>query len=179
MTVSKFLKHQKACKEGFKWATDNCSTMQDVWDTAKPDWLIWLATREGVCDEKMVHRFSCFCVREIWHLLKDERSKKAIEVKEKWIDGLVSDSELKDAAADAADAADAAAAAYAAAAYAAAAADAAAYAAAAADAAADAAAYAAAAADADAAAAAAADAAKKKQAKWLRDNCKPNFDIMK
>ena len=157
MNVSNFLKRQEACIEGFKWATDNCSTMQEVWDTAKPEWLIWLATRKGVCEEKMVHRFSCFCVREIWHLLKDERSKKAIEVKEKWIDGLASDSELKVASADAAAASADAAAAYAAAAAASASADAAAYAS-------------------TDAAAAYAD-AKTKQAKWLRENCKPNFDV--
>ena len=170
MTVSNFLKHHRACRSGFKWAMDNCSTMQEVWDTAKPEWLFWLATRKGVCEEKVLHRFSCFCVREIWHLLKDERSKKAIEVKEKWIDGLASDSELKVASA----------AAYAAYAYsdASAAASAAAYAysdaaSAAASAAASDAAYAYSAAASDAAS----DAAKNKQAKWLRENCKPSFEI--
>ncbi len=152
--------------------------------------------------EKLSNRkkylFACHCCREIWHLLKDERSKSVVALVELHVEQPVTKAELRAAAyaaadaaadaanaADAADAADAAAdaadAAYDAAAYAAYAANAAAYAADAADAAAnaadaaDAAAYAAAdaaanAADAAYAAANAAYAAARQQMQQLQED---------
>jgi hypothetical protein len=89
-----FLTHHNACSEGKDWAVANCKTMQDVWDTAKPDWLIWLACAKGVLTEKEQHRFACWSVRQAWHLLADERSKKAVETKERWIEGEATDKEL-------------------------------------------------------------------------------------
>jgi len=127
-------------------------------------------------------QFSCWCVRQVWDLLTDERSKNAIIIGEKYAQGFVSDDELNVAAAAAAAAAtyaayaaadaDAAYAAYTAAAYTAAAAAAAAYTAAAA-------AAAAAAADAVAVAAAVADSAiiiRKKQVEYLKDNFVFNWE---
>ena len=108
---------------------------------------------------RLARLYACRCVRQVWHLLRDERSRTAIEVSERYTAGAATLDELgaaRAAAADAeaaaaANAADAEAAAYAAAyadaraagAAAAAAAYAAAAAAAAADAAASDAAYAA------------------------------------
>lgn len=103
--VELFLTKHMACSDCKNWAVENCKTMQEVWDTAKPGWLLWLATREGVSSKKDLHRFSCWAVRQVWHLLKDERSRKAIDVKERWIEGKASDEELAaamDAAMDAA-----------------------------------------------------------------------------
>ena len=108
--------------------------------------------------DKEIRKFAIFCARQNYHLLTDERSRKAIEVAEAFVNGEASKDELT-------------------AAYTAA--DAAAYAAAdaAADADADAAAAYAAAADADAAAAyaaaaaayAAADAARKGQEVYFKE----------
>jgi hypothetical protein len=178
-TIENFLKHHQACGLGYTWAIANCKNMQEVWDKAKPEWLIWLATRKGVVDEKTLHRFGCWSVRQIWNLLKDERSRKAIEIKELWIEGKATDEELdaaREAAREAARAAagDAAGEAAGAAAWDAAGDAAGAAAWAAAWAAARAAAWDAAGA---AAWAAARDAALKDQAKWLRDNAKPNFEL--
>ena len=162
----KFLKGNNACREGFKWAVDSCNSMTDVWVTAKPEWLVWVATRPGVLDDITLRRFACFSVRQIWHLLTDERSKRAVEVTELFCDGKATLAELNDAAAAAARAARAAAAAAAAAARAAARA---AWAAAAWAEAAEAAAWAAAEAAAEAA-------AYEKQAEWLRANTVPTFE---
>ena len=46
------------------------------------------------------HRLACWSVRQVWHLLTDERSRTVIEVKERWIEGKATDEEL-DAARDA------------------------------------------------------------------------------
>ncbi|MFA5424729.1 MAG: hypothetical protein WC374_12825 [Phycisphaerae bacterium] len=129
---------------------DECQTMQDVWATAKPEWLIWVATRPGVLTDRELRLFACWSVRQIWHLLKDKRSRNAVEVAERYAVGNATETELADAWAAAraaawADALDAARAAAWAAARAAAGADA----------------------GADAGAA---------QAEYLRKNCTPNFE---
>ena len=161
-----WLEKNNACKEGIDWCKENCDTIEDVWDKLKRvDWLVWVATRKGVLTDKELRLFACFCARQNWNLLTDERSRNAIEVAERFANGNATKGELK-AAYAAARAADAAFdAAYSAAAYFAAyaAADAAAYAAYAA--------YAHAAADADAYD----DAAGKDQMEWLRANTTPNF----
>jgi len=159
-----------ACEEARKWAKDK--TAQECWEQChRGDWLLWWAKKEGIGLRELTLAKGK-CAETVIHLMKDQRSKKAVQAAIDYGNGLITDDQLRTAYAAAAYATtDAAAAAYAtadadadadaadAAAYAAAAAaDAAAYATAAADAAAyataaaDAAAYAAAAAAADAAA---------------------------
>ena len=92
--VSEFLRKHDSCEDGLEWAVENCKTMEDVWNTAKPEWLIWIATRGGVLPEMDLHRFACWSVRQVWDLLTDERSRNAIEVKEKWTEGQATDKEL-------------------------------------------------------------------------------------
>ncbi len=161
-----WLEKNNACKEGIDWCKENCDTMEDVWDKLKRiDWLVWVATREGVLTDKELRLFACFCARQNWNLLTDERSRNAIEVAERFAHGNATKEELKaayDAAYDAADAV-------------AADADYAAFAAAyAARAASVDAAYSARAAAADAARVAYADAGID-QMEWLRANTTPNF----
>lgn len=164
--------------------------MEEVWEKAKPNWLVWVATRPSVLTDKELRLFAVFCARQVQHLMTDPRSIEAIDVAEKYAQGKASNDELStaDAAARAAAraATDAAAWAADAAALAAYAADAAARAAARAEDAASYAAYAAyaavrAAADnvrvaAKAAAWATSNAdMKESQATWLRENTTPNF----
>jgi len=162
--LEQFLTKNSACPEGRDWAlATGATTCAEIWarEDLKPEWRVWMATRPGVLDHKTLVRFACFCARQNWHLLPDERSRTAIKITEKWLDGSATLDEVR-AAAYAAYAAYAAArdAAYAAyAAYAAArdAAYAAAYAA-----------YADDAADARAA-----------QAQWLIENATPNWETEK
>jgi hypothetical protein len=183
MTVSTWLRKHDACPDGYAWAVSTCKTMQQVWDTAKPEWLIWVATRPGVLDDVTLRRFACWCARQVWHLLTDERSRHAVETAERFCDGKATLEELA-AARAAATVADTAARAAATVAARAAARDAASDAACAAArhaarAAAKYASYASMAAAryaAWAAAMTAADAADASQAQWLRANATPNFD---
>ena len=65
-----WLKEGRACKEGIDWCKENCGTMEDVWDKLKRvDWLVWVATREGVLTDKELRLFACFCARQNWNLL--------------------------------------------------------------------------------------------------------------
>lgn len=164
MTIEEFCKAHNACGDGMKWAMDNCSDMQQVWDTAKPEWLIWVATRPGVLTDKELRLFAVWSARQVQHLMKDQRSIDALDVAERYVNGLATNDELAAAGAAAEAAARAAAAG---------AADAAAWAADAAAWAAGAAVWAAGAVRAVRAAARAA--ARANQAKYLRANCNPIF----
>lgn len=94
ISINDFCEKFDACPAGKKWAMSNCKTMQDVWDTAKPDWLIWVATRESVLDDKKLREFSVWCCKQIWHLIKDKRSRKAVCVANRYWRGRASDDEL-------------------------------------------------------------------------------------
>jgi hypothetical protein len=48
-------------------------------------------------NERRCRLFACACVRRVWHLLSDDRSRRAVEVAEDYADGLASDAELAEA----------------------------------------------------------------------------------
>ena len=76
------------------WCIFHCVSMAEVWDTAKPDWLVWVATRDGVLSDRDVRLFACWCARQVWHLLTDESSRVAVEVAERFARGEATQEEL-------------------------------------------------------------------------------------
>ena len=140
-TFQQLLKELKACNEAIVWS-QNMTIEETIKASQRGDWLLWLAKKIDLPIDKLTLTKG-HCAKTVFHLMKDERSRKAVDAAIAFGEGKISKEELKnaayaayaaaDAAADAAtDAADAADAAAYAAAYAA---DAAAYAADAADAA--------------------------------------------
>jgi len=183
-TFKKLLIELNACKDAREWAGDK--SWQEIYNTChRGDWLLWLFKRTNPDDLQLLILAKGHCANTVRHLMKDERSIKAVDAAIAYGEGKISREEL-DAAANAAAnaaAADAAAAAYAAsaashAAASHAAAASAAYAAAAADAT-YAAAYAAAYVDAAAANAAYAayDTAKKENQQLTADICRKYLPI--
>lgn len=55
---------------------------------------IWMFTREGVMDDKTLRLFSVRCARQAQHLMKDERSINALDVAERYANGLATAEEL-------------------------------------------------------------------------------------
>jgi len=65
---------------------------------------LWVILRNDLVSEKLMRLFAVWCARQVQHLMKDERSLKALDVAEAFANGLASKEELN-AAWDAAGAA--------------------------------------------------------------------------
>lgn len=55
---------------------------------------IWAFTREGVMDDETLRLFAVRCARQVQHLMKDERSLNALDVAERYANGLATAEEL-------------------------------------------------------------------------------------
>jgi hypothetical protein len=97
MTIEQFCTKHKACKEGKKWASAYCASMEGVWRKAKPAWLLWVATRPSVLTDKELRLFAVFAARQVQHLMTDSRSIAAIDVAERFANGEASVEELETA----------------------------------------------------------------------------------
>jgi hypothetical protein len=105
MTIKEFMDKHLACREGREWAENTCETMDNVWRWARPDWLLWVATRQGVLSDREWRLFAVWSARQVQHLMADARSLAALGVAERYANGEAKDEELaaaRDAARDAA-----------------------------------------------------------------------------
>lgn len=119
--LAKWLDENYACEEATLWAA-NYDSLEKAGDACeRSDWMIWALRTIGYSDKMIVVKIACWCARETpiddarknWDLLKDERSRNAVELAERYANGgAVSLGDLREArdaaAADAATYADAA-----------------------------------------------------------------------
>jgi hypothetical protein len=98
--IEEFCSVHNACQDGREWAVKNCQTMREAWDKARPDWVVWIATRHGVLTDKELRLFAVFCAREALALIPspDPRSVEAVNVAERHANGQATDAELAAAA---------------------------------------------------------------------------------
>jgi len=86
----------KACKEAIKWAGDK--TAEEVIATChRGDWLLWLANKLKV-DDRPLALAKGHCANTVRHLMKDNKSIKAVDAAIAYGNGEISKEELKDAA---------------------------------------------------------------------------------
>ena len=116
------LEKLNACKDAIEWAA-NQKNYKEAWQSCeRGDWMLWLAFKLNIDDKKLTMA-KVMCVKQVEHLMRDQRSRDALQSCIDYANGKITRNQINAAADDAA-AAYAAYAAYAAAAdYAAAAAD--------------------------------------------------------
>jgi len=96
MTFDELLIDLKACKDAREWAKGK--TIDEVVDTCyRGDWLLWLAQKVGM-DIRLLTLAKGHCAATVLHLMKDERSRKAVEVAIAFGEGRASEDELRAAA---------------------------------------------------------------------------------
>ena len=94
MTITEFCERHNACQPDREWAIENCADMAEAWATAKPRWLVWIATQPGVLTNREMRLCAVQNARRVEHLMTDERSRDVIAVAERHADGLATDEEL-------------------------------------------------------------------------------------
>ena len=71
-------------------------TEKEWLDSTDPEEMLVGLDELGASDRK-VRLFMCACCRRIWDLFKDERCRHAVEIAERYADGLASDAEIREA----------------------------------------------------------------------------------
>src|SRR5574343_642165 len=99
--MKKLLKELNACTESIKWAGDK--SWEEIYNTChRGDWLLWLFKRTNPKDFQLLTLAKGHCANTVRHLMKDERSIRAVDTAIAFGEGRATPDELK-AAADAAE----------------------------------------------------------------------------
>jgi hypothetical protein len=102
--MKELLLNLNACNVARLWAEDK--TWKEIYETChRGDWLLWLFKRTNPDDLKLLILAKGHCANTVRHLMKDERSIKAVDAAIAFGNGLITDAayaELKTGAADAA-----------------------------------------------------------------------------
>ena len=95
--MKELLKKLHACKEAREWAGDK--TWEEIYTTChRGDWLLWLFARANPEDKLQLILAAAHCVNTVRNLMRDERSRKAIDIAIRYGEGNATDGELADAA---------------------------------------------------------------------------------
>ncbi len=99
-TISEFkqrLINLVACTDARNWADGK--TASEAWEQCeRGDWLLWWSQKENT-DLRQLTLAKAMCAKLVIHLMKDERSIKAVEAAENYGLGLIDLEELNAAAA--------------------------------------------------------------------------------
>lgn len=79
-------------------ATDDLAAMVKYLFDGHPSWPKRLQGRPDAVSDRKLRLFACACVRQSWHLLTDDLSRRAVEIAERYADGLAAKAETFHAA---------------------------------------------------------------------------------
>jgi len=98
ITIADFCDIHDACDEGRKWAlSTGMTTMSELWNHPElpHEWRICIFCKKGTASEHNQRLFAVWCARQVQHLLTDPRSIAAIDVAERFANGLATRKELE------------------------------------------------------------------------------------
>ena len=99
-TLKEFLKKHDACEDGYEFAKD--LTLEEFLNTCeRGDWILWLFVRTNPDSLKELTLAKGHCANTVRHLMKDERSIKAVDTAIAFGEGKATNEELASAAYDA------------------------------------------------------------------------------
>lgn len=77
-TLKEFLKKHNACEDGYLFAKD--LTLEEFLKTCdRGDWILWLFQKTNPRNKKLRTLAAAHCANTVRHLMKDERSIKAVD----------------------------------------------------------------------------------------------------
>ncbi|MHA1372072.1 MAG: hypothetical protein ACTSRA_20425 [Promethearchaeota archaeon] len=101
MKFKEHLENINACSPAINWVNDR-GIKKAFKECQRGNWMLWYAyknrERLGLEDMKLITLAKVKCARLAQHLMRDERSLKALDVAEKFAQGKATEKELADAA---------------------------------------------------------------------------------
>ena len=92
--VLSFVRKHHPCDEARDWLRTQPS-MAAAWDACqRSDWMLWALERTGYNDERTLRLLTVWCARQVEHLMTDPRSRAALDVAERYANGLATREEL-------------------------------------------------------------------------------------
>jgi hypothetical protein len=69
----------RACQDALDWVGDK--TLQEAWETCpRGDWMLWLYRRLYPDNVRELTLAKAHCAKTVWHLMKDDHSRKAVDM---------------------------------------------------------------------------------------------------
>lgn len=91
-----WLRNEEADAPCYAWALEDCASLREVVETARPEWMRWTVVR--LLDRRGRAEWAWRAASRVRHLMRDERSTSALDTLRRWIDGQATDEELRAAA---------------------------------------------------------------------------------
>ena len=91
------LEKLNACEEAIIWLKSQKYASEAWQNCERGDWMLWLAKRLNVDDKKLTMA-KAMCAKQVEHLMKDQRSKDALQACFDYANGKITRKELNDTA---------------------------------------------------------------------------------
>ena len=90
---TKRIENLSACKEAVVWLKTQKNSIEAWKNCERGDWMLWLAKKLKVDDKKLTMA-KAMCAKQVEHLMKDQRSKDALQACFDYVNGKITREEL-------------------------------------------------------------------------------------